>query len=376
MVALASSDGYVARPIEGFVPKRIILAAGSRANERYQPLIAAIAALYPEAEQVTAADTPHNRVDLGVAGLMARQCEGKQTLVFAEHQSAVRFSCEQGNACPNYWHFSPYGYCPYGCTYCYLAGTPGVRFSPTVKVYLNLLPMLARIGAIAARLATPTAFYLGKLQDGLALDPLTGYSRIMIPWFAQQPYARLVVLSKSDDVSNLLDLDHGGRTTLSWSLNPPEIGAAFEPRTPPVAARITAMQRCAAVGYPLRAVLMPILPVPEWEDVYLRFLAELLARVPLRRLTLGSICSYPFALRLTEEHLGRDNPISCHIARGRTADGRLRFDRDLRVAFYRRLVQRARALQPEMEISLCLEEPELFAALGSDVVRGRCNCVL
>ncbi|MCX5653310.1 MAG: hypothetical protein NTY65_01460, partial [Planctomycetota bacterium] len=64
---------------------------------------------------------------------------------------------------------------PYGCHYCYLAGTPGVRFSPTVKVFLNLPEILAEVDRVAAHLAKPTTFYVGKLQDGLALDPLTGY---------------------------------------------------------------------------------------------------------------------------------------------------------------------------------------------------------
>jgi len=93
------------------------------------------------------------------------------TLVLAEHKSAVRQSSEEGNACPNYWHFSPYGFCPFGCAYCYLAGVQGVRFSPTVKVFLNLPEILAEVDRVARRVGEPTAFYLGKLQDGLALDP-------------------------------------------------------------------------------------------------------------------------------------------------------------------------------------------------------------
>lgn len=116
--------------------------------------------------------------------------------VLGEHNSAVRFSEEEDNTCPNYWHFSPYGFCPYGCHYCYLAGTPGVRFSPAVKIFLNLPEILTEVDRIANQLGRPMAFYLGKLQDGLALDPLSGYSRKMIPFFARHPYAHMVVLTK------------------------------------------------------------------------------------------------------------------------------------------------------------------------------------
>ncbi len=85
--------------------------------------------------------------------------------------------------CPNYWHFSPYGFCPYDCNY-YLAGTRGVWFSPAVKVFLNLPEIIREIDREANRIARPTAFYVGKLQDGLALDPLTDYSRELVPFFA------------------------------------------------------------------------------------------------------------------------------------------------------------------------------------------------
>ena len=117
----------------------------------------------------------------------------------------------------------------------------------------------------------------------------------MIPFFARHPYARLVVLTKSADVENLLDLDHAGWTILSWTVNAPEVALQFEKNTPDVSARIEAMRRCAQAGYPVRAVLMPVVPVAEWQAAYGRFIATLLESVPLARITLGSICSYPQA---------------------------------------------------------------------------------
>ena len=114
------------------------------------------------------------------------------------------------------------------------------------------------------------------LQDGLALDPLTGYSRKMIPFFAQQKKAKLILLTKSTNVENLLDLDHQGHTIVSWSLNPTEISTAFESNLPLPGERIEAMRRCADAGYPIRAVIMPIIPIEGWRDIYTRFLARLL----------------------------------------------------------------------------------------------------
>lgn len=192
-----ANDNYVPRTVPLFRPARIVLAKGSHRTEARRRFAARICAAYPEAEVVEAFDTPHNRVDLGTANPLQLHSRGKRTLVLGEHRSAVRFSEEDGNACPNYWHFSPYGFCPYGCHYCYLAGTPSVWFSPTVKIFFNLEEILAEVDRTANQIGRPTAFYLGKLQDGLALEPLTGYARTMVPFFARHRHARMVVLTNS-----------------------------------------------------------------------------------------------------------------------------------------------------------------------------------
>jgi spore photoproduct lyase len=298
-------------------------------------------------------------------------------LVFGELGDSVRFSEEEGNACPNYWHFSPYGYCPYGCKYCYLAGTLGVWFSPTVKIYVNLPEIINKIDAIAQRLAKPTAFYLGKLQDSLALEPLTAYSKILVPFFEQHPYARQVILTKSAHVERLLGLEHGGHTILSWSLNPPEVARAFEESVPTVEERIAAMKRCADCGYPVRAVIMPVIPMEGWEDSYPRFLQRLLQEVPLSRLTFGGICIYRGARQLMERKLSRRNAISDHIREStKSDDGRIRYSAESRMSIYRPLVQAAREVRPDVELALCLEEPEVWKAVGIEDRMGRCNCVL
>ena len=60
--------------------------------------------------------------------------------------------------------------------------------SPSVKIFVNLPEIRDEIDRTATRLAKPIAFYLGKLQDALALAPLTGYVRALIPRFARHPF--------------------------------------------------------------------------------------------------------------------------------------------------------------------------------------------
>ena len=359
-----------------FTPDTIVLTKGSIQNAQQRNFIKAIFNLYPKAKVIEKFNISHNRFEIGSTDLLTLHYQGKNTLVFGVHKSALRFSDEEGNTCPNYWHFSPYGFCPYDCQYCYLAGTPGVKFSPTVKIFLNINEIIDQIANAASRLSEPTAFYLGKLQDGLALDPITGYSRIMIPFFAQQKYARLTLLTKSANVDNLLDLDHRGNTILSWSLNPDEIFDAFESNVPSPAERIAAMRKCADVGFQIRAVIMPIIPIEGWQSIYTHFLENLLLKIPLACITLGQICSYSGALYLTERKLGKNNPISNMLEKGKSKDGRIRFPMSVRIEIYRNLIDTIRKLKPQMQIGLCMEEGDTFEALDMESSIGSCNCVL
>ena len=362
----------------GFHPERVILAKGSVSDARRRGLVETVCGQLPDAEVVERLDVPHNRIDLGEADAPRRIAVGKRTLVLGEHNSAVRLSEERGNACPNYHHFSPYGFCPYDCGYCYLAGTRGVWFSPTVKIFVNLPEMLARIDRIARRQGREMAFYVGKLQDGLALDGLTGYSRVMVPFFAAHPFARLTLLTKSAEVANLVDLDHRGHTIVSWSLNPPEICAELETNCPSPRRRIDAMRKCAAAGYGVRAVLMPLIPAAGWRTSYEQFLRGLLTAVSLDRITLGGICSYPTARSLMRTRLGAGSAVVRALAASpwRSGDGRSRYGVARRIEMYRHLISVIRRLQPDLTVGLCLEERDVFEALDLTANIGRCNCVL
>lgn len=371
-------QNFIYQPVAAnrFNPKRIVLTKGWNRSDIQISRARAICNVYPDAEVVEMLDIPHNRVDLDQTNLLSTHYHGKQTLVLGVHKSALRFSEEDNNTCPNYWHFSPYGFCPYDCKYCYLAGTPGVKFSPTVKVFLNLEQILNQIGKAACQLTKPTAFYLGKLQDSLALDSLTGYSRIMIPFFARRKYARLTLLTKCGNIENLLDLEHNAHTILSWSLNPTDVSDIFEANVPSISERISAMQRCAKAGYPVRAVVMPIIPIENWQQIYRDFLKSLLTNVKLDRITLGQICSYSTAMQLTEGKLGRKNVISNQLEKAKSPDGRIRFPDQLRTDVYKHLIGYIRQQKPDLQIGLCLEEKTIFKALDMETAIGRCNCVL
>ena len=212
-----------------------------------------------------------------------------------------------------------------------------------------------------------------KLGDPLALDPLTHFARVFVPFFAEQQRARLLYLTKSDAVEGLLDLPHAGRTVLSWSLNADMVSRALEDGAPSLDERLAAAARAAAAGYEVRFVLMPIIPVAGWREHYGDLVDRALRAVCPTRITLGTICIYPTALRVMESRFGRDNPVSELVERRR--DGRLRFPPEVRADVYRHLIGAIRERDPALPVALCLETQEMWQRLGLDPEACLCNCV-
>ena len=389
---------------DGFRPERIILTRGALDTPARRAFAERLLALFPDAERLDALDRTHMQLSgLLPRGDAARREAGRRTLVLGIIGNPLRQSRETGICCPNYLHVSPTAYCSYACAYCYLAGSCSTVVAPVVKVFVNLEDVLAAIARRARRLTEPTSFYIGKLQDALALDPLTGFSRVLVPFFADQPLARLVMLTKSDCVENLLKKTpgvfsesvspyhkaryacekdsrslfqgHRGHTVVSWSVNPEAVCREFEAGAPPLAARLDAARRCQEAGYPIRFLLMPILPVDDWRRHYAELVEAIFASTRPERITLGGICSYGTALRLTARTLGADNVIARHLSPTPSPDGRRRFPRELRSELYRHILGEIRRHAPDLPVGLCLEEPELWEACGLDSARPVCNCI-
>ena len=404
------------RPDEiGWRPDEIVLAKGCDARPHEAAYCERVIAAFPDARVTDARDTPHNRVKVSGETAVERIDRGKRMLVLGAMGRPVSRNCdpeaEAGTLCTHYHAVHPTWYCFYNCAFCYLSGSPGVRFSPTVRIFTNLQDILAAMNGVLARSREVVSFYVGKVQDGLALDPVANFSRALIPFVRAHENAHLVFLTKSDCVRGVagaasppdplslgttlrergrtaasppdpLSLGTtlrergrtaGGRVAMSWSLNPPEVAEAFEWRAPSFEKRLAAARRCADAGLEVRFIFMPLIPIEGWREAYSAAIARAFEVVTPSRVTLGGICSYPGALSDTRRRLGDSNPISdlATTKHGR----RLRYDLRTRCELYRHLIAHVRRIAPEVPVSLCLESAEAWHGAGLDPTDCRCNCI-
>ena len=382
-----------------FRPEHLIIARGALDTPPRRAFVEKVRAAFPEASVARQLDRPPARTAVPADDDAARRRRGKRTLVIGALRKLTSRNDDAemrgGVVCRPYPEFSAgVGYCPFDCRFCYVAGNRGVLASPTVKVYVNVEEILE---AVARRLAargsqrvtcrawrseTPSTaaacgegaelWVASKLGDPLALEPLTHYAQLFVPFFAEQEHGRLLYLTKSAGTDDLLGLRHNGRTVLSWSLNADTVSRTMEEGAPSLDERLAAAARAAAAGYEVRFVLMPIIPVESWEEHYEDLVARALGAVRPSRLTLGSICIYPTALRVMERRFGRGDPVSRLVQRG--AKGRLRFAPEVREAAYRQIIAAVRRREPELPVALCLETQGMWERLGLDPEACLCNC--
>ncbi len=180
------------------------------------------------------------------------------------------------------WRFDLAEGCPAHCQYCYLAGS--LAGPPIIRAYANLPEILAELPPLLgrgevtsrspARAAEGTTFECSCYTDPLGIEHLTGSLAECIRRFgAWEAPVQLRFTTKFDAVASLLELPHGGRTRVRFSLNSAS-GERYEGGAPRMDRRLAAMRAMALAGYPIGLTVAPILPLPGWREEYDRLLAE------------------------------------------------------------------------------------------------------
>ncbi len=194
------------------------------------------------------------------------------------------------------WQFHLAQGCPAHCQYCYLAGS--LSGPPVTRAYANLDNILANLqpylgqGTITSRSAERasegTTFEASCYTDPLGIEHLTGSLGETIEHFGrwtlppgQQTQLRFT--TKFSNVDPLLPLAHNRRTRIRFSVNAQSIARDFEGGTSPIPARLQALRKVAAAGYPVGLTIAPIMPIENWREQYTALLTS--AAHALRHLT-------------------------------------------------------------------------------------------
>ena len=281
---------------------------------------------------------------------------GRGTLVLRRHPGSFLRKCQGAGAeiCCGY-HVVSYAWnCHMECTYCILRAYLN---NEALVVCTNPDDLLREVGDTLR--ANPARVYRigsGELADSLALDPVTGFSRRLLPFFASLPNGILELKTKSDHVENLEGLDHRGHTVIAWSMNSRRVCRTEELKTATFDERLEAARKCRLWGYRLAFHFDPIVYYEGWEAEYRDSVREIFAAIDPRSVVWVSLGALRFPPRL-REIVRRQFPRSI-VPCGEFVPGhhgKIRYFRPIREEIYRKMRAWIREAAPEVFVYLCME---------------------
>ena len=250
--------------------------------------------------------------------------------------------------------------CPMDCVYCILQAYLN---NPWLSFFVNVDNLLAELDAAFHK--EPQRFFrigTGEFTDSMALDSLTGLTRILVEYMRDKQNAVLELKSKAVVLDHLKDLDHGGRTIMAWSLNSLPIMAKEELRTATLEQRLEAAALCASWGYKLAFHFDPIIYHPGWEEGYTETITRLFEAVPSEQIawiSMGALRFLPALKNIALTRFPKSGFFHEEFVLG--LDNKFRYFRSLRVEMYKLIYDRLRRqAAPETCIYLCMESDEIW----------------
>ena len=250
--------------------------------------------------------------------------------------------------------------CPMDCVYCILQAYLN---NPYLSFFVNVEDLIKELSEAFSQ--APDHFWrigTGEFTDSLALDGLTGLSRMLVEFMRDKKSAVLELKTKTAVIENLEGLDHGGRTIVAWSLNSPEIVAREEIRTASLDQRLDAAAKCVSWGYKVAFHFDPIIYHPDWQAGYAQTIKKLFTAVPKEKIawiSMGCLRYLPSLKKIAAQRF----PHSCffHEEFIEGLDGKARYFRTLRVEMYQFIY---RQLQQYIDsrtcVYLCMENNDIW----------------
>jgi hypothetical protein len=259
-----------------------------------------------------------------------------------------------------------------------------MRTIPYYRVASNVedgLAELERTLSEQARRGATAMFNVGELADGRLLDPVTGFSRQLLPLIHDHPNGMLHVLSKAgtSSISNYLELSDlaRGRIIHVASINPQPIIDLTEGETPRLRDRLVALRHLGEAGYRIRVRIDPIFDLRHLDGsgsdafgVYRDMVDEVREYCAPEMVTLGSYRPSPGLI----PHLRRRYPGS-PVWRIETERAWPKRRLEGRETFYARIAGWVKKRFPSAVVALCKESREAWKAAGLSPAPLQCSCL-
>jgi spore photoproduct lyase len=250
--------------------------------------------------------------------------------------------------------------CPYDCSYCYLQCYSNF---PGIILPANIDDFFTEFDALYKKLKKPIRRGTGEFCDSLALDEITQYSTKLIPYFKDKNVF-FELKTKSNRISNLLNLSPPSNVVISWSLNPASLIKEEEMATASLSERLLAAKAIQQKGYRVAFHFDPIIYSDDWKKTYRQTIKELysLLKPPFSWISLGTLRSHRRLRAITEMRFPESRIFYGELFLGE--DKKLRYPLFLRHEIYENMVQWIREFDGQSPVYLCMENKDTWRILN------------
>lgn len=290
----------------------------------------------------------------------------KQILHLSSHPGEFLKKCPgtKGYICCNYQILHVGTNCPMNCSYCVLQAYLN---QPYLRIYTNLEEKLDLLGEhLDGHADTIFRIGTGEYMDSLALDPIAGWTDLLLPFFSRRKNAILELKTKSIHIERLLASEFRNRIVVSWSLNSSHVVSLEEQGAPGIRERIEAARRCQKEGFTIGFHFDPLVYLPGWKEGYLRTIERMADRLDPKGLiwvSLGCMRYLPELKPIIRSRHPGSRVLNGEFIRG--LDGKMRLFKPIRIEMYGFMSENLSLWQKDAALYLCMEGPDVWqSALG------------
>jgi len=270
--------------------------------------------------------------------------------------------------CPHFVELKwAYG-CPFDCSWCYLKGTFRFRPEGIKPVIKDLEKVKLHVQAFLNEVKEPEILNAGELADSLMLENgLNAFSKFIIPLFETQDKHKVLFVTKSSNIKNLLQLNPHNQVIVSFTLNASPVDELWEKKAPRVLDRIKAAEQLYNIGYEIRIRIDPMVPIENWEKNYQVLIDEIFSRFTPERITLGSLRGLQSTINGTKDKSW------VHYLKESSNWGK-KIDFSTRLKMYSSIITYLRKVYDFQNVALCKETKAMWQKLKMNYKNIRCNC--
>lgn len=270
--------------------------------------------------------------------------------------------------CPHFLELKwAYG-CPFDCSWCYLKGT--FRFhpngsKPVIKSYEKIELHTRRF---LEEVEAPEVLNTGEIADSL-MHENSGqqFSKFIIPMFETQRLHKVLFLTKSTNIKNLLEIESHNQAIISFSLNAMPVAKKWE-KAPPVLKRVEAAKKLYQAGYEVRIRIDPMVPINGWQECYIQLVDLIFENLLPERITLGS-------LRGLQSTINGCSDKSWVKYLSESSNWGKKIDFQTRFTMYLNVIEHLKSKYNYSKVTLCKETMKMWNSLRMNYKQIKCNCI-